>query len=127
MKRIDLAIIGGVAAVAVILLLALRAPAGVAGTCVIVYVNDAEYARLPLGTPTVVTIDQGGGKVNVVEVFAGGVRMQSSTCRNQLCVLQGDVTEESAAHAALANWIVCLPNGVSVALVPEDGSGEVSP
>lgn len=118
MKRNDLFILGAVLALAAILLL-LRLPSGEKG-CVIVYVNDAEYARLPLGTPTTFTIDQGNGMVNVVEVFPGGVRMQSSTCKNQLCVLQGDVTAESAAHAALENWIVCLPNRVSIELAVED-------
>ena len=121
MRKIDLAIIGGIVAIAALLLLALHKPQAGEAACAIVYVNDEEYARLPLGTPTVLTVDQGDGKVNVVEVFAGGVRMQSSTCRNQLCVHQGDVTMETAAHAALSNWIICLPNGVSVALVAEDG------
>lgn len=58
--------------------------------------------------------------MNVVEIFKGGVRMQSASCHNQLCVQQGDVTPQSAAHAALKNWIVCLPNGVSIELVAED-------
>ena len=57
MKRNDLFILGAVLALAAILLL-LRLPSGEKG-CVIVYVNDAEYARLPLGTPTTLTIDQG--------------------------------------------------------------------
>lgn len=121
MKRTDLVILGAVLALSAILLLFLRGPAGAAGWAVI-YVNDVEYARLPLDEPQTLTIDQGEGKVNVVEVFEGGVRMQSSTCHNQLCVLQGDVTLESAAHAALENWIICLPNGVSIELVAEGAS-----
>ena len=119
MKRNDLIILGAGLAVAAILLFALRAPANGAGW-VIVYVHDVEYARLPLDTPQTLTIDQGDGKVNIIAVFEGGVRMQSSTCENQLCVLQGDVTCQSAAHAELENWIVCLPNGVSIELVAED-------
>lgn len=119
MKRIDLVVIGTVLALAAILLLLFRVPSGAEGYAV-VYVNDEEYARLPLDTPATLTIDQGDGKVNVVEIFKGGVRMQSASCHNQLCVQQGDVTPQSAAHAALKNWIVCLPNGVSIELVAED-------
>ena len=97
MKRIDLVVIGTVLALAAILLLLFRAPSGAEGYAV-VYVNDEEYARLPLDTPATLTIDQGDGKVNVVEIFKGGVRMQSASCHNQLCV----------------------PNGVSIELVAED-------
>ena len=76
MKRTDLVILGAVLALAAILLLFLRGPAGAAGWAVI-YVNDVEYARLPLDEPQTLTIDQGEGKVNVVEVFEGGARMVS--------------------------------------------------
>ena len=50
-----------------------------------------------------------------------GVRMESSSCKNQICVKQGTISLETADELALGRWIICLPNGVSVEL-SEDGS-----
>ena len=65
------------------------------------------------------SIPQENGKTNVIEIRDGGIAMRSSSCHNQLCVQQGHLTPEKAQSAALANWIICLPNGVSVELVEE--------
>ncbi|MBE5785395.1 MAG: NusG domain II-containing protein [Clostridiales bacterium] len=115
MKRFDLIIIGAAGVIALVLFALLR-PALGGAACAVVYVNDAEYARLPLDAPTVFTVEQENGKVNVIEIRDGGVLMASSSCRNQLCVQQGHLTTEKAQSAALANWIICLPNGVSIEL-----------
>lgn len=118
MKRFDLIIIGAAVLLALALFLLLR-PALHKAAYAVVYVNDSEYARLPLDTPTLLTVEQENGALNVIRICDGGVRMESSSCRNQLCVQQGHLTTEKAQSAALANWIVCLPNGVSIELVEE--------
>ena len=61
-------------------------------------------------------------KENVVEVFLGGFRMQSSTCENQDCISQGDVTVENVGHRLLLNQVVCLPNEVVLALTIENST-----
>ncbi len=118
MKRFDLIIIGAAVLLAVILLVLSGRP-GEDAAYAVVYVNDTEYARLPLDTPTLFTVEQDGGKVNVIEVRDGGVLMKTASCHNQLCVQQGHLTAEKAQSAALANWIICLPNGVSIELKEE--------
>ncbi|MBQ3200321.1 MAG: NusG domain II-containing protein [Clostridia bacterium] len=118
MKRFDLIIIGAALLLALLLLVLLERPKGDAAVAV-VYVNDAEYAQLPLDVPTLFTVEQENGRVNVIEIRDGGVLMASSSCHNQLCVQQGHLTMEKAQSAALANWIICLPNGVSIELKEE--------
>lgn len=75
------------------------------------------YRRAPLGEDGILRIDQGDGRLNVIEIKGGGVQMAYSTCVNQDCVREGVVTEESRKRRALGDWIVCLPNGVSIELV----------
>ena len=75
------------------------------------------YEHVPLGEDKTIRIDQGDGRINVVEIKDGGVRMAFSTCINQDCVHEGVVTDLSRKHRALGDWIVCLPNAVSIELV----------
>ena len=75
------------------------------------------YQHVPLNEDRTIRIDQGDGRVNVVEIMGGGVQMSYSTCKNQACVHEGIVTDESRKHRPLGDWIVCLPNGVSIELV----------
>jgi hypothetical protein len=73
--------------------------------------------HVPLNEDKTIRIDQGDGRVNVIEIKDSGVRMAYSTCINQDCVHEGVVTDESRKHRALGDWIVCLPNAVSIELV----------
>ena len=58
---------------------------------------------------------------NVVVLFPQGAYMQSSTCENQDCVHQGQVTLENKEKRALQNMILCLPNEVIIELYsPEE-------
>lgn len=85
------------------------------GEVAVIYVKNQEYARIPLDSPQTVTVDR-DGCVNVIEVFDGGVRMKSSTCKNQLCVKQGGLTPGNKLQNDLGGYIICLPNGVSVTI-----------
>ena len=75
------------------------------------------YQHVPLSEDKTIRIDQGDGRLNVIEIKDSGVQMAYSTCLNQDCVHEGIVTDESRKHRALGDWIVCLPNAVSIELV----------
>lgn len=83
---------------------------------VTVYVGDEVYERRSVDDYGTVTVDQGDGRVNVIVIDETGVRMESSTCKNQICVHEGTLDPEKMDSLLLDNWIVCLPNGVSVEL-----------
>ena len=83
---------------------------------VIISVDGREYLRVPLSKPQTVTIAQGDGIENVVEITADGAVMRSSTCDNQLCVGMGKVTRENWEFRPNGAFIICLPNRVSVEL-----------
>ena len=75
---------------------------------------------MPVGEKQTITIDQGDGKVNVIEITERGAVMHSASCKNQDCVHQGDVTLDNYNNRVLNNWIICLPNQVTIELVAED-------
>lgn len=117
MKRKNLLLIGLVVLLAIGLmalspLLRTRA----AESMVIVTVDGQEYCRVPLSQPQRVTVDQGDGRVNIIDVTAEGAVMASSTCDNQLCVHMGAVTLSNWETRPQQAYIICLPNRVSVEL-----------
>lgn len=87
--------------------------------------NEARWFALPEEEPYNITIKQTGADgaehVNVIHFTPEGVSMESSTCDNQDCVEQGEATLQNKDVRVLANWIICLPNQVSVELfTPEE-------
>ncbi len=118
MNKKNLLVVAAVAMAAVLLLivsLTVR-PQKAEEDVVIISVDGKEYKRVPLTEPQVVTIEQADGCVNVVEVTAQGAVMRSSTCDNQLCVGMGEVTVDNWPYRANQQFIICLPNRVSVEL-----------
>ena len=84
----------------------------------LITVGNVTYSPIPLKQEGNYTIRQDGGeKVNVVHVTTDSVTMASSTCDNQLCVTEGVVTLENKASRVLGNYIICLPNGVTLELL----------
>ena len=83
------------------------------GGAVCIYVGGELYETVAPGDARTVTVDQGGGKVNVIEVTKDSVRMEISTCPNQDCVMKGTLSRNEAP-GLISNWIICLPNAVSV-------------
>ena len=83
---------------------------------VIITIDGKEYARVPLSHPQTVTVEQENGCVNVIEVSDHGALMLSSTCDNQLCVRMGEVTVDNWEYRPNQQFIICLPNRVSVEL-----------
>ena len=105
------------AAAAALMLLSTALRPAAEENVVIISVDGEEYARVPLSRPRTVTVEQPDGSVNVVAVSDHGAVMQSSTCHNQLCVDMGEVTVDNWETRAMQEFIICLPNRVSVELV----------
>ncbi len=123
MKKKDFFIIGGVLLLALLAFFASRffTPAS-SGATVTVYVGGSVYAKVSASDYQTITVDQGDGKVNVVVIDENGVRMESSTCKNQICVHHGTIDPDNVDELLLDHWIICLPNGVSVEVTSaEDG------
>ena len=119
MNKKNLLVIGGILLIAAALLavtLFARPMTAVEEDMVIISVDGKEYARVPLSKPRTVTVEQQNGCVNVVEVSGRGAVMLSSTCDNQLCVGMGEVTVDNWETRPNQQFIICLPNRVSVEL-----------
>ena len=124
MKKKDILLICGVLLLALAAFFASRLFAQKSDAAkVTVYVGGAVYAQVSANDYQTNTVDQGGGKVNVIVIDSRGVRMESSTCKNQICVHHGTIDPNNADELLLDHWIVCLPNGVSVAVSGAEGEG----
>ncbi len=84
---------------------------------VIISVAGEEKMRIPLSRPQTVTISRPTGEENVISVTENGVRMEHSTCKNQICVHSGLLTPDNADYRSDGPFIICLPNQVSIELV----------
>ena len=82
-----------------------------------IIVNGRISGIYAVGEEGDVTVDQGNGKVNVIHMTENGFYMASSTCDNQLCVQQGEVTVDNYRHRILGASVLCLPNNVDLELV----------
>ena len=114
--RVVIAIVVLAAVLLLALTLLMRPMTAVEEDMVIITVDGKEYTRVPLSKPQTVTISQASGSVNVVEVSSRGAVMVSSTCDNQLCVHMGEVTVDNWEFRPNQQFIICLPNRVSVEL-----------
>jgi len=81
-----------------------------------IYLGGELYREAPLSQGAVIEVAQEDGSLNVIRIEDGAVWMQSSTCKNQLCVQQGELRPGVADAGAGGGWIICLPNRVSVEL-----------
>lgn len=124
MKKKDILLICGVLLLALLAFIASRLFAQKTDAAqVTVYVGGAVYVQVSANDYQTITVDQGDGKVNVIVIDSSGVRMESSTCKNQICVHHGTIDPNNADELLLDHWIVCLPNGVSVEVTDAEGEG----
>ena len=124
MKKKDILLICGVLLLALVAFFASRLFAQKTDAAqVTVYVGGAVYAQVSANDYQTITVDQGDGKVNVIVIDSSGVRMESSTCKNQICVHHGTIDPNKVDELLLDHWIVCLPNGVSVEVTDAEGEG----
>ena len=87
---------------------------------VVLTVNGRQYGNpIAMDRDKVITIRQDNGEINEVHITPQEVYMESSTCANQDCVGQGHVTLDNIGTRILSGYIICLPNAVTVELVPE--------
>lgn len=121
-KKKDIIIIGAVVLVIVIaaVVVLLTGSGGGTKAHLAIYVGDMLYREVELDEEKTVTVNQGQGVINKVHVTKNGFYMESSSCDNQDCVHQGEVTLDNYEDRVLMNWIVCLPNQVTLELVVED-------
>lgn len=76
------------------------------GATVEISVDGEPYASYPLSENRDVTIKK-GERQNVVRIRDGKVWMEEASCKNQVCVEEGAISQTSQT-------IVCLPNRVVV-------------
>ena len=88
-----------------------------------VQVGDQVWEPIALADGDEYTISQPDGKTNVVRASADGAVMHSSTCDNQSCVQQGEVTLENRDTRVLTNMIICLPNQVILEILTPAEAG----
>lgn len=81
----------------------------------VVTAAGAVYEPIPLAQTGRITLRR-GDLVNVIEVTPTSIRMAESTCDNQDCVEQGEVTLDNKHKRVLQNMIICLPNDVALEL-----------
>jgi len=122
-RKKDLLIVLGalIVAAAALIGVTLTRGGGMDVTDVHIYVGGELYATAPLGEEREIVVEQEDGSVNIVALTAQGAYMKHSSCDNQLCVDQGEVTRNNWRFRALGRQIVCLPNRVLVELAPPQG------
>ena len=86
---------------------------------VVLTVGGRQYGDpIPMDRDKIITIKQDDGKLNKVHITPETVYMEFSTCENQDCVGQGEVHVDTYKDRILGTYIICLPNNVSIEMVP---------
>lgn len=89
---------------------------------VVITVNGRQYGDpIAMDRDKIITVKQEDGKINRVHITPDEVYMESSTCDNQDCVGEGNVTHDNYQKRILGSWIICLPNAVTIEYIPADG------
>lgn len=86
---------------------------------VVLTVGGRQYGEpIAMDRDKIITLRQEDGKINKVHITPEKVYMESSTCENQDCVGQGEIHVDSWQSRILGTYIICLPNNVTIELVP---------
>ena len=86
---------------------------------VVITVGNRQYGDpIPMDRDKVITIRQSDGKDNKVHITPEKVYMEHSTCENQDCVGQGEITLDNYRTRILSTYVICLPNAVTIEMVP---------
>ena len=86
---------------------------------VLLTVGGRQYGDpIPMDRDKIITLRQDDGKINKVHITPEKVYMESSTCDNQDCVQQGEVHVDTYMDRILGTYVICLPNNVSIEMVP---------
>ena len=65
-----------------------------------------------------IRLPKSDGKENKVHITPEKVYMEHSTCENQDCVGQGEITLDNYRTRILSTYVICLPNAVTIEMVP---------
>lgn len=87
---------------------------------ILITVDGREWGRYPLSQPQTVVVEQADGSRNEIVITGDGAYMHTSTCDNQLCVQMGEVTLDNWETRPNQTFIICLPNRVTVELIPAE-------
>ena len=86
---------------------------------VVITVGKRQYGEpIPMDREKVITIRQDDGHINKVHITPEKVYMEYSTCENQDCVGQGEITLDNYETRILSTFVICLPNSVTIEMVP---------
>lgn len=85
-----------------------------------IWVDGEIFGDYSLNDPQDITVTQENGCENVVRITENGFYMLRSTCKNQLCIDQGEVTKSNYTKRHQNNHVICLPNRVDVELLLSD-------
>ena len=87
---------------------------GIGGDKVRISLDGEIYGVYPLGEDREIDVTE-DGHTNHITIKDGQVSMSYSTCRNQVCVNTGAISQTKDA-------IVCLPNRVVVEIISSQGN-----
>ncbi len=85
-----------------------------------ILVGNTVYKEVTFGEPQTITVDQGNGMVNEIEITEDQVRMAYATCPDQLCIHQQEITRENYDTHSMFGFIVCMPNQVTIEAVMKE-------
>ncbi|MBQ4016994.1 MAG: NusG domain II-containing protein, partial [Oscillospiraceae bacterium] len=82
--------------------------------------GGSAYSPIPLNGDNSFRIAQQDGSENVIHIGENSFYMESSNCKNQNCVGQGEVTLENRESRPLFNMVICLPHNLSLELLTRE-------
>ena len=88
-----------------------------AASYLFVNTGSSAYSPIPLNGDNSFRITQQDGSENVIHIGENSFYMESSNCKNQNCVGQGEVTLENRESRPLFNMVICLPHNLSLELL----------
>ena len=118
MKKRDyiLIIIVAVLALSGILLNSFTGPNYVGENHIVIYQGEEVYRKAAIAENQKIVIKE-NDHFNEIEIKNNTVRMKSANCKNQDCINQRAMTAENIEQRILQNWIICLPNQVSIEFI----------
>ena len=91
-----------------------------AASYLFVNTGSSAYSPIPLNGDNSFRIAQQDGSENVIHIGENSFYMESSNCKNQNCVGQGEVTLENRESRPLFNMVICLPHNLSLELLTRE-------
>ena len=88
---------------------------------VVITVAGRQYGDpIPMDRDKIITIKQDNGEINKIHITPEYVVMEASPCENQDCIGEGEVNVNTYKDRILSTYIICLPNQVTIEMVPAD-------